>query len=148
MSVLLSLFIHASGASAPTIGSSVRTPSPSPTPAPVSVAYEVKLSSITVPVQCKDHTYTTAFKAPADSTVQGTSGNDIIFAGDESIIHGGAGDDCIVADFETSAYGDAGNDILISKTGDNILDGGTGNDTAYYHAGTDIIQNIETANKL
>jgi hypothetical protein len=146
-SLFLTLFMHASGtAVVPNVGH--HSPSPTPTPAPVSVAYEVPLTSVTVPTQCQGHTYTHAFNAPADSSVQGTSGNDLIMAGDESIVHGGSGDDCIIVNFESSAYGDDGNDILISKTGDNLLDGGIGQNTGYYHPLTDAVQNIQTLDKL
>jgi Ca2+-binding RTX toxin-like protein len=124
--------------------------SPSPTPTPVSVAYGVPLSTVTIPTDCNpSHIhYTTAFNAPADSEVQGTADNDVIFAGSESEVHGGAGNDCIILNTESEGYGDGGNDILISNGGDNVLDGGAGNDTAYYHKLTDVLNGIETAIQL
>jgi len=105
--------------------------------------YEVPLASVSVPTQCQGHTYTHAFSAPADSLVTGTSGPDIIYAGQDSIIHGGAGNDCIVITTLTSAYGDDGNDILVSQADDNYLDGGNGIDTAYYFKATDATKHIE-----
>lgn len=123
---------------------------PHVTPAAKTLQYEVALNTVAVPAQCVQtpNFYTHAFNAPADAIVNGTSGNDIIFAGTESIIHGNAGDDCMVALSETSAYGDAGSDVLISQSGNNILDGGAGSDTAYYHKDSDLLRNIETKVKL
>jgi hypothetical protein len=149
MSLLLAFVVGTSGSNA-SANKPLRSPSPLPTSTAVSTMYEVPLSSVTIPSQCKSDSvhYTTAFNAPAGSEVQGTSGNDVIFAGSESIVHGGAGNDCIVLASESEGYGDNGNDILISEGGDNVLDGGTGSNTAYYHKLTDIIKNFQTAHAL
>lgn len=104
--------------------------------------YEVPLSSVTIPAECTG-TYTHAFNAPAGVVVTGTSANDIIFAGDASSVHAGAGDDCIVVTARASVKGEAGNDILVSRNGQNNLDGGVGTDTAYYFVQSDSVHAVD-----
>jgi Ca2+-binding RTX toxin-like protein len=108
----------------------------------IAPTYEVALSSITIPAECKG-TYTHAFNAPSNVIVRGTAGNDIIFADTNSSAYGLGGDDCIIGTNNTALYGGDGNDTLVSRTGGNYLAGGTGFDTAYYYYLTDAINSIE-----
>lgn len=61
--------------------------------------------------------------APANLTIQGGEGNDVLT--------GGAGDDTI--------YGEGGDDILYGGNGNDVLYGGSGNDTLYGGAGTNAL---------
>jgi Ca2+-binding RTX toxin-like protein len=110
--------------------------------------YEVPLSSVTVPDECAGMTFDHAFQVPAGASFTGTAGNDLIFAGDGSAVHGGDGNDCIVVQNRVSAHGDNGDDVLVARGYQNALDGGAGNDTAYYHYGSDGVRNIEVLNPL
>lgn len=68
----------------------------------------------------------------------GTTGNDVIIAGDgENRLQGGEGNDTLVAgNGGNDLYGNNGNDLLISGAGNDLLDGGAGNNTASYQNAT------------
>lgn len=107
--------------------------------------YEVPLSSVTAPSQCTA-TYAHAFVVPSGGVLTGTSSNDLIFAGYGSSIHAGDGNDCLVSDGGAGLKGEGGDDIFVSTvSGANSIDGGAGNDTAYYRKGFDGIKNVENA---
>lgn len=91
------------------------------------------------------------------STINGTSGNDVITgtAGDDiingglgndringgagnDVIYGGYGDDTLTGDAgNDQLYGDDGNDGMFGGGGDDLLFGGAGNDTMYGDGGND-----------
>jgi Ca2+-binding RTX toxin-like protein len=107
--------------------------------------YEVALSKVVVPIECKGRTYTHAFDARGHDgvIVNGTSGNDIIFVNNYSVAYGKGGNDCIVGNNSNYLSGGDGNDTLVSRGGGNYLDGGNGYDTAYYYYYLDAINSIE-----
>jgi Ca2+-binding RTX toxin-like protein len=70
----------------------------------------------------------------AGQTLTGTSGDDVLVAGDgDNILNAGDGNDVLTAGSgNNTLHGGAGNDLLFGGPGNNLLDGGTGNDTASY----------------
>ncbi|QXI37165.1 retention module-containing protein [Pseudomonas xantholysinigenes] len=74
----------------------------------------------------------------AGNTLTGTSGDDVLVAGNgDTTLNGGAGNDVLVAGAgNNSLHGGDGNDLLIGGPGNDLLDGGAGNDTASYARAT------------
>jgi Ca2+-binding RTX toxin-like protein len=70
----------------------------------------------------------------AGQTLTGTSGDDVLVAGDgDNILNAGDGNDVLTAGSgNNTLHGGAGNDLLFGGPGNDLLDGGTGNDTASY----------------
>ncbi|WP_338453695.1 calcium-binding protein [Candidatus Bealeia paramacronuclearis] len=92
------------------------------------------------------------FSGGYQTSGNGTSENDIIYAHDATTVHGNGGNDFLVAlPGGTSGvilYGDSGNDVLIGGAGgDNLyagtggcfLSGGAGNDTLHGGSGNDMM---------
>ncbi|SFH27662.1 retention module-containing protein [Pseudomonas sp. NFACC45] len=81
----------------------------------------------------------------AGHTLTGTTGDDVLMAGEgDNILNAGDGDDILSAGSGNNAlHGEAGNDLLYSGAGNDLLDGGTGNDTASYaHATAGVTVNL------
>jgi len=81
----------------------------------------------------------------AGHTLTGTSGDDVLVAGDgDNVLNAGDGNDILSAGSGNNAlHGGAGNDLLYSGAGNDLLDGGTGNDTASYaHATAAVTVNL------
>jgi len=100
---------------------------------------------------------------PADGTVSGTAGDDIIDAvynedpqgdfvdnddaiipgdvGNDDLIEAGAGNDIVYAgDGDDSIIGEAGDDTIYGGDGNDIINGGTGSDIVYGGAGNDSLE--------
>ncbi|WP_431206522.1 calcium-binding protein [Bradyrhizobium betae] len=98
--------------------------------------------------------FPTIIGATSGGTVTGTTSNDVIFANASStivtnngtdIILGGEGSDSVNPGVTTYTgdkviYGRGGNDTINSGTGDDVLDGGVGNDTIYGNDGADSVR--------
>jgi Ca2+-binding RTX toxin-like protein len=68
--------------------------------------------------------------------LNGTDGDDRLFADSDILLNGMGGDDFLVGDdINNIIMGHAGNDYLIGGRGDDQLMGGTGNDTNYFARG-------------
>ncbi|TCV67143.1 retention module-containing protein [Pseudomonas fluorescens] len=81
----------------------------------------------------------------AGHTLTGTSGDDVLLAGNgDNILNAGDGNDILSAGSGNNTLnGGAGNDLLYSGTGNDLLDGGTGNDTvSYAHATSAVTVNL------
>jgi Ca2+-binding RTX toxin-like protein len=67
---------------------------------------------------------------PANSTVNGEDGDDVIVDGctSNNTLNGGNGNDVLIEDAQGTLNGDAGNDLLAGGQDDDSLDGGDGND--------------------
>ncbi|WP_053146389.1 retention module-containing protein [Pseudomonas sp. P97.38] len=81
----------------------------------------------------------------AGHTLTGTSGDDVLLAGDgDNVLNAGDGNDILSAGSGNNAlHGGAGNDLLYSGAGNDLLDGGTGNDTvSYAHATAAVTVNL------
>lgn len=74
-----------------------------------------------------------------NNTINGTSGNDLIFAmGGNDTINGNGGDDCIVAEGGNDRInGGNGNDVGLGGAGNDQFNGGNGNDKFYGDGGND-----------
>ncbi|CZF77733.1 Hemolysin, chromosomal [Grimontia celer] len=102
----------------------------------------------------------TAEKEVSDKdTIDGGTGNDKIYAGDDAdIVHGGEGDDQIFGgkgddtlygdegaddirggQGNDTVYGGEGDDVLYGKAGNDTLDGGAGNDKLFGNAGSNTL---------
>ncbi|WP_449434373.1 retention module-containing protein [Pseudomonas putida] len=70
----------------------------------------------------------------ASSTLNGTSGDDVLLAGaGNDTLNGGDGHDVLVGgEGDDQLYGGNGDDLLIGGAGNDLLDGGAGIDTASY----------------
>jgi Ca2+-binding RTX toxin-like protein len=86
--------------------------------------------------------------------LSGFDGNDTIYAGDVGSVdalyvdtlYGGNGADVLYADGQDYLYGDADNDILHGEFGgNNLLQGGVGNDSYYVSANNSIINELPGA---
>lgn len=74
--------------------------------------------------------------------INGTNGNDLIYAlGGSDVVNGRGGDDCIVGgNGSNSLVGGAGNDVIIGGNSADSIQGDAGNDTLYGHGGTDSLR--------
>ncbi|NMY27102.1 retention module-containing protein [Pseudomonas sp. WS 5021] len=84
----------------------------------------------------------------AGTTLNGTSGDDIILAGaGNNILNGGDGNDVLSAgNGNNEMHGGNGNDLLFSGIGNDLLDGGAGIDTvSYAHATAGVTVNLGLA---
>jgi len=111
------------------------TPTPTVTVTPTPDPYAL-------PVACAATGYT--YGAPILGTngansINGTSGNDLIFAlGGTDIVNGGGGNDCIVGGTGSDTLrGGNGKDVLLGEDGADSLDGGNHEDQLYGGDGTD-----------
>lgn len=107
---------------------------PTPTPDPY-----------TLPVACAETGYT--YGSPIIGTdesnsINGTSGNDLIFAlGGSDIVNGGGGNDCIVGGSGSDTLrGGNGKDVLLGEDGTDSLDGGNHEDKLYGGDGADSLK--------
>jgi Ca2+-binding RTX toxin-like protein len=82
--------------------------------------------------------------------ILGGNGDDNLTAGSgNNNIMGGAGNDQIADGFDATRkttsllYGEAGNDTIVSINRNDVVDGGTGFDTATVQAGTYIVRNVD-----
>jgi len=73
------------------------------------------------------------------NVINGTSGNDLIFAlGGSDVVNGKAGDDCIVAGNGSDVViGGAGHDVILGGDGSDSISGDQGNDKIYGAGGSD-----------
>lgn len=95
-----------------------------------------------VPVACQGPTYGAPIVGTNGSnTINGTSGNDLIFArGGNDTVNGGGGNDCIVGGAGSDTLrGGNGKDVLLGEEGTDTLDGGNNEDKLYGGEGTDIL---------
>lgn len=71
--------------------------------------------------------------------LNGTAGNDLIFArGGSDVVNGKAGDDCIVAGNGSDVViGGAGHDVILGGDGSDSINGDQGNDMIYGSGGSD-----------
>ena len=78
---------------------------------------------------------------PTGDVLNGTSGNDVIFAGGgDDIVNAGSGQDVVCGGAGADTVdGGSGNDTLHGDEGDNTLSGGSGNDTITTGDGDDTI---------
>ncbi len=95
---------------------------------------------IEIPAQCDQNlTYNVINGTNASQTINGTSGNDLIFArGGSDKIDGKSGNDCIVGgDGSDSIKGGSGNDVILGGDGSDKIEGGSGVDSLYGEEGSD-----------
>lgn len=105
------------------------------------------ISSMTLDIKVTDetnNTFTETFTiisgtGSADTPLNGTSGDDIIFGfNGADKIYGLGGDDILLGmNHKDELYGGDGNDYLFGGTNDDTLYGGNGDDTLYGGTGTD-----------
>jgi Ca2+-binding RTX toxin-like protein len=71
--------------------------------------------------------------------INGTAGNDLIFAlGGSDVVNGKGGDDCIVGDAGSDALnGDGGNDTILGGDNNDSITGNAGSDALYGNGGND-----------
>ncbi|MGE7989820.1 retention module-containing protein [Pseudomonas sp. NPDC089554] len=74
----------------------------------------------------------------AGSTLNGTSGDDVLLAGagNDTLVAGDGNDVLVGGEGNDKLYGGNGDDLLIGGPGDDLLDGGAGIDTASYAGAT------------
>lgn len=107
---------------------------PTPTPDPFAVPAECVVEGVT-------------YGAPIMGTngsnvINGTSGNDLIFAlGGSDVVNGKAGHDCIVGGNGSDAiHGDNGNDVILGGEGSDAIQGDAGHDWIYGQDGSDSLK--------
>lgn len=74
--------------------------------------------------------------------LNGTAGNDLIFArGGSDVVNGKGGADCIVGgDGSDSLHGQGGNDVILGGNGSDVINGNEGNDWLYGQEGSDSLK--------
>ncbi len=113
------------------------TPTPTSTPTPTP-------TGLPIPTACSEIEFAGSpiIGTNADEQINGTNGNDLIFAlGGSDVVNGKGGNDCIVGGTGSDALrGDGGNDVILGEEGSDSLIGGGGNDHLYGGAGSDALK--------
>lgn len=114
------------------------TPTPTDTPTPTPNPYAVPAECVVEGV---------VYGAPIVGTngsniINGTAGNDLIFAlGGSDVVNGKGGNDCIVGgDGSDVIHGDNGNDVILGGQGSDAIQGDAGNDWIYGQDGSDSLK--------
>ena len=104
----------------------------------------IPVDPFAVPVACSDIAFSGApiVGTNGSDSINGTSGNDLIFAlGGSDVVNGGGGNDCIVGGMGSdSLRGGNGNDVILGGDGSDSLDGGNNEDKLYGEDGVDSLK--------
>lgn len=101
-------------------------------------------ADVLIPSECDEITFTQnpIVGTAGSDNINGTGGDDLIFAlGGSDVVDGKGGDDCIVGgNGSDSLKGRSGNDVILGGDGSDAIRGDGGNDDLYGEAGSDAIQ--------
>lgn len=106
---------------------------PTPTPNPFAIPTECsEIEGLGAPIVGTD----------GSEILNGTTGNDLIFAlGGSDVVNGKGGNDCIVGgDGSDSLHGQNGNDVILGGNGSDAIQGDSGNDWLYGQDGSDSVK--------
>lgn len=118
----------------PTEPTAIPTPTLTMTPTPTP-------TGLPIPLACSEIEFAGApiIGTNASEEINGTGGNDLIFAmGGSDVINGKGGNDCIVGGMGSDLLrGNGGDDVILGEEGNDSLIGGGGDDQLLGGAGSD-----------
>ncbi len=108
------------------------------------VTYDFVVNPYAIPAECSEieELSTPIVGTNGSEILNGTAGNDLIFArGGSDVVNGKGGADCIVGgDGSDSLHGQGGNDVILGGNGSDVINGNEGNDWLYGQEGSDSLK--------